>query len=257
MTATRTLIALLVATTALACRPDIELEVPCAGDGDLSCPSGFQCDGASGRCVAGEAPPRVAFPELQPGAEIKGRIEVAVDLLAVNGIEKVGLAAEGEGSITVGLSPSLTYGDGIQQGTWATPFDTWKLNDGPASIVATVRDSLDQVTTHRLDVLVANGVPAVSIARPQQNALVSNRFEVEASIRSHVPVTSVVARVQGRQYTLTDEVKWATSDRLKGELSRTIGGDLGSGDAVLELVVTDEAGASHPILVDITITSGS
>lgn len=257
MHARRMLTALLVATAALGCRPDIELDVPCAHEGDLSCPTGFQCDVAAGRCMAGEAPPRVTFPEIEEAAALKGRVEVGLSLRAVNGIDGVRLVAVGADQVSATLSPALRSGDGVQQGEWAATFDTWQLDDGPVTLEATVSDALGLTTTRKLGVHVANGVPAVDLSRPQAHTTVGDRFELEASISSFVPVQSVTTRIQGRQYPLTDLVKWKTTDRLSGELSATIGGDLTSGDAVLELVVTDVAGVERRVAIEVAIDAGS
>lgn len=257
MNARGTLVVVLVAVTSIACRPDIELEIPCASDGDLSCPTGFQCDVATGFCVAGEAAPRVVFPELDEGAHIQGRVEVAAELVSVNGIEDVVLEAKGAGNVSWTLAPTLMSGDGVQRGTWAATFDTWSLDDGPAAFQVTVSDAIGLTTTQRLELIIANGAPVVSISSPGKNETVGQHFTLNATIRSFVPVKSVVARIGGYQKTLTNEVKWKNTDNLSGELNTTFGGDLASGDATLELIVTDDAGVEGRVAVEVTVNTGA
>lgn len=250
---------LLVALLGLACRPLVEGEVPCAEGGDLVCPTGWHCDAASGLCAQGENAPTIAFTdEIPSGGLISGRVQLRFSVLSAPGIADVTLAAEGS-SATVSLVPERVEGDGAHTGVWSAIFETWQLEDGPASIIAWVADDIGLSSSEVLNVTIANGKPVVTITSPAAGQNVGEAIEVTARVTSHVPLIAVEAWLGDHRFDLIDAVRWDNTDHLAGEIQATLAKDFvedpGATETwTLKVDATDVMNTTGNATLDVEIT---
>lgn len=198
------------------CRPDVESQAPCGRFGDLSCPTGWHCDPSTAFCVAEENPPLVHFRELEPNAVLFGHLELEYSAVSALGLGSVYLvASDATGETMVELDSERIEGDGLNSGTWSAPFPTWWLNDGPAVIKAIAADHQGGTSEESIDVEIQNGTPVVSVVHTMET--MPDTFEITVSVVSRVPISSLVAQVQGLDG--SDQlvvVDYETNARLRG-----------------------------------------
>lgn len=223
-----------------ACRPDVESTVPCAKDGDLSCPTGFHC-GANGRCEPGERTPSIQV--LSPSAgRASGRVSFAIEATSPRGIANatVRLISDGdvEGrAIEATRSPSPD-GTRLTINGW---IDTWEFPDGTYELVAEALASTEPKgpATARVRLEIENRAPTPAFISPSVDAVVRDAIEVSGSVTHDAPLAAATIELRRADQVLADVEGVVSTDTFNGTLDLS---GVTDGPATLHVGVRDVAG---------------
>lgn len=150
-----------------ACRPDVELAIPCGINGDLSCPTGYHC-GLHQACEPSEAPPTIVPEESLDHDELYGTIRFSARLTSPLGIHSAQVQLRSFADATaIHLPASVEYDDDTRTtAVLGVDVETWRLPDGAAGLIVTAYAE-GEIPPARLEMpfTIANGLPSFALAK--------------------------------------------------------------------------------------------
>lgn len=237
----RTLLAS-VAIALAACRPDVELAIPCEERGNLSCPSGHHC-GPHGACEPGEVAPSIELTRRLHHEELSGTVTVEATVASPLGLvgARVSLHSLGDGSV-VELDSTLDEFDDLESiATLRFQLETWRVEDGPAGLVLTAWAAGD-VPPGRMEIpiIIANGRATIRLAEELPEAPLSAPHDASVHVTSLVELRHVSVTFGG--YELNPILLWRNGDRLDATVNVLLDpSELPEGETMLVVTAVDVA----------------
>lgn len=231
----------LLTAGALACRPAVEERIPCARDGDFSCPTGWHC-GPEGTCVPGERSAAIALDAPEEDAVLSGTAVLRFRATAARGIGPVRVSLScGEVTLVLDSRVSLELSDEGRRARGMLDVETFRLEDGPCELAVEVASRQGgPPSTEQRRLVIANKRPALSLEEAPGDRLASP-LTLPIRVESLVGVREVFALFGPEPMEV--QARWSDEDRLAGTLDVTADPRrLPDGPAILQVVARDRAG---------------
>lgn len=226
-----------------ACRPDVELSIPCEENGHFSCPTGFHC-GDEDLCVPEEAPPLIIPDQPLDHALVSGSFQVEGQVSSPLGIARVEVLLESaeEEKEGVEVPVALDLDESRTQGVFSARLQSGWIPNGDAllSITAHTKGSTLH-NVHEIPLRINNEAPSLRLHVDNLGKILHAPTLVQVSAKSPIGLARFEATLGG--VLLPFKIDWHDLHQQEAQLQLLLDPeDLEEGEAELHISAHDLVG---------------